>query len=364
MSLQIGIVGLPNVGKSTIFNALTKTAAANAANYPFCTIDPNVGIVSVPDQRLNKLAELINPKKIIPTVVEFVDIAGLVQGASRGEGLGNQFLGHIRECNAIAQVVRMFEDSDIVHVAGKIDPKSDLETILAELIIADLQTVEKRVDKISKMAKSGDKIYKTILGVIFKLKEGLEQGKLALEIEMAEEEKELIKDLFLLTHKPILYIANVKETELATFDLMAQKKGLGLSKNDELIPISAKVESELIDFSEEERKEYLKELGVMESGLDQLIRGAYHKLGLITFFTAGPQEVRAWTVRRGAKAPEAAGVIHTDFQKGFICAETIKYSDYIACGSEVQAKEKGLMRTEGKEYLVQDGDIFHFRFNV
>jgi len=364
MSLQIGIVGLPNVGKSTLFNALTKSKAAEAQNYPFCTIDPNVGIVTVPDKRLDKLTELVKPEKVIPTVIEFVDIAGLVKGASQGEGLGNQFLAHIRECDAVVQVIRLFEDDDVIHVDGKLNPKSDLETIITELVLSDLEAAEKRALKLKKMTKSGDKVAQEKLEVVLKVRDGLADGTMALHIPMTEDDQEFLKDLFLLTNKPFLYIANVSEDALASFDVLKNKRDMNLQDNDLLIPISASIESELIELSIDEQSDYMQELGISESGLNQLIRSAYEKLGLITFFTAGEKEVRAWTVKKGATAPQAAGVIHTDFEHGFICAETIAYDDYVKAGTETKAKEMGLLRKEGKNYIVQDGDVFHFRFNV
>jgi GTP-binding protein YchF len=364
MSLKIGIVGLPNVGKSTLFNALTKSRGAQVANYPFCTINPNVGIVEVPDTRIKKLADLVIPEKLVPAVVEFVDIAGLVKGASEGEGLGNKFLANIRECHAIAQVIRFFEDPDIVHVHGGINPKLDMDVIHLELIFADLDTVKKRMGEAEKKAKGNDKDMIAQVEVLKKVKAGLETEKLVINIDLTEEEREIIKPLFLLTNKPFLYIANVKEHQLAGFDSAKIKKEMGLGEHEELLPISAKVEQDLGEFSPEEAVEYLKELGLKESGLNAVIKAAYRLLGLQTYFTAGPQEVRAWTIRIGAKAPEAAGVIHTDFERGFIKAETIGYEDYIACGGEHVAKEKGKMRMEGKEYVVKDGDVMHFKFNV
>ncbi len=356
MALKIGIVGLPNVGKSTIFNALTKTRSANVENYPFCTIDPNIGVVQVPDTRLDNLSKIYNPVKTVHTVIEFVDIAGLVKGASVGEGLGNKFLSHIRECDAVCQVIRMFVNSNIVHVEGRIDPRSDLQTINTELILADLQSIEKRIQKVSKMAKSNDKELKHQLDILLSVKRGLEAGELGADTGGY--------NFFLLTQKPFMYISNLSETDIPKFDIIKQKASLGLNEDDILIPVSATLDAELIGFSDEEREEYLQEIGITNSGLDNVITAAYKKLGLITFFTAGPKEVRAWTVRKGATAPEAAGVIHTDFQKGFICAETIKYKELIEAGNEVRARENGCLRREGKDYIVADGDIFHFRFNI
>ncbi|MCK5604162.1 redox-regulated ATPase YchF [Candidatus Pacearchaeota archaeon] len=362
MSLKIGIVGLPNVGKSTLFNALTRSKGAQAANYPFCTIDPNVGIVEVPDKRLNALTELVKPEKVLPAVVEFVDIAGLVKGASEGEGLGNKFLHNIRECDAIAQVIRFFEDSDITHVHGGINPKLDMDVIHLELILADLDTVSRRLGDTEKKTKSGDKEAIMQVGALKRVKEALEAEKLAINVELEEKEREFLKELHLLTNKPFIYIANLKEEELAGFDAEKNKKELDLGNHEQILPISAKVEEDLVGFSVEEAEEYLNELGLEESGLNAFIRAAYRLLGLQTYFTAGVTEVRAWTVKIGASAPQAAGVIHTDFEKGFIKAETIAYDDFVACGGEAGAKEKGKMRMEGKEYIVQDGDVMHFKF--
>ena len=364
MSLKIGIVGLPNVGKSTLFNALTRTKGAQAENYPFCTIDPNVGIVEVPDARLVKLTELVKPEKTIPAVVEFVDIAGLVKGASEGEGLGNKFLANIRECHAIAQVIRFFEDPDITHVHGGINPKLDMDVIHLELILADLDTISKRLSETEKKTKSGDKDAIRQVSVLQKIKETLESEKLVINLDFSDDDKEFVKTLHLLTNKPFLYIANIKENQLSDFDAEKIKKDLNLSEHEEILPISAKVEEDLVSFSSEEASEYLTELGLKESGLNAVIKSAYRLLGLQTYFTAGPKETRAWTVRIGAKAPEAAGVIHTDFERGFIKAETIAYLDYVNLGSEQAVKDAGKMRMEGKEYVVQDGDVMHFKFNV
>ncbi len=362
MTLQIAIVGLPNVGKSTLFNALTKTQAAQSANYPFCTIDPNVGVVEVPDLRLNQLSDIVKPQKILPAIVEFVDVAGLVKGASQGEGLGNQFLAAIRQCDAIAQVVRHFEDGDIIHVHNKVHPQSDREVIEAELLLADLQTLEKRMIKSASESRSGDKkkmIYHELLEKILPQMEG---GKLASELDLTDEETLELRDLHLITMKPMMYIINVHEDEIGKINVDELRAQLGLS-NATVIPISAKVEAELIGFDQEEATEYLKELGLEETGLHRLIREAYDLLGLQTYFTAGVTEVHAWTVKKGATAPEAAGVIHTDFQDGFIRAEVIGCDHFIQHGGEAGAKEKGLMRLEGKEYIVQDGDVMHFRFS-
>jgi len=363
MSLKIGIVGLPNVGKSTIFNALVGSKSAVAANYPFCTIDPNIGVVEVPDKRLDKLAEIEHPEKIVPTTVEFVDIAGLVKGASKGEGLGNQFLANIRECDAIAQVVRCFEDTNIIHVHGNIDPKRDREIVDTELILADLQTVEKRLSKAKSDAKSGDKDRVQYAELVQRVNDYLSKGNLASTLNLTHEEKFLIRDLHLLTIKPYLYIANLHENQIKDFSKAKYKKLLGIEDETKIIPICAKVEEELGDLPKEEALTYLKDMGLEETGLNELISAAYKSLNLITYLTAGPQEVRAWTVERGASAPEAAGVIHTDFQKGFIKAEVIKYDDFITCGGELGAKEKGFLKIEGKDYEVQDGDIMHFRFS-
>ncbi len=363
MSLKIGIVGLPNVGKSTLFNALTRSGGAQAENYPFCTIDPNVGVVEVPDKRLNKLASLVNPEKVIPAIVEFVDIAGLVKGASEGEGLGNKFLHNIRECDAIAQVIRFFEDSDITHVHGGINPKLDMDVIQLELILADLDTVNRRLGEAEKKAKTGDKELVKQVNVLQKVKEALENEKLAINVDLEDEEREVLRDLHLLTNKPFIYIANLREGELADFDIEKARKDLNLSENQQILPISAKVEEDLVGFSQEEAVEYLKELGLKESGLNAFIRAAYNLLGLHTYFTAGPKEVRAWTTKIGSKAPQAAGVIHTDFEKGFIKAETIGYDDYISNNGEVGARDAGKVRQEGKEYVVKDGDVMHFKFN-
>ncbi len=362
--MKIGIVGLPNVGKSTLFNALTRSKGAMAANYPFCTIDPNIGVVEVPDERIKKLVELVKPAKVIPAIVEFVDIAGLVKGASEGEGLGNQFLAHIRECDAIAQVIRAFEDENVVHVHGNVDPRRDIEILETELILADLQTVQKRLQKAKNEAKSGDKKKQEYADLVEKIAKALGEGKKIIDYPLTDEEKEASKDLHLLTAKPIFYIANVGEKELGSFNSELLQQKLGLTPNKKLIPISAKIEEELGELSEEEAKVFLQSLGLKETGLNSLIRAAYETLGLLTYFTAGPKEVRAWTIHRGDSAPQAAGVIHSDFEKGFISAEVIAYDDYVACGSETIVKEKGKMRVEGKNYEVCDGDVMHFRFNV
>lgn len=362
--MKIGIVGLPNVGKSTLFNALTRSKGAMAANYPFCTIDPNVGVVEVPDERIKKLVALVKPVKVIPAIVEFVDIAGLVKGASEGEGLGNQFLAHIRECDAIAQVIRAFEDENIIHVHGNIDPSRDIEILETELILADLQTVQKRLQKAKNEAKSGDKKKQIYAELVEGVEKALLEGKKIDDYPMTVEEKEACKDLHLLTAKPIFYIANIGEKELGSFNSEQLQQKLSLGSDKKLIPISAKIEEELGELSEEEAKGFLQSLGLKETGLNSLIRIAYETLGLLTYFTAGPKEVRAWTIHKGDKAPQAAGVIHSDFEKGFISAEVIAYDDYIACDGETVAKEKGKMRVEGKNYEMCDGDVVHFRFNV
>ncbi len=363
MSLKIGIVGLPNVGKSTLFNALTRSRGAQAANYPFCTIDPNVGVVEVPDERLQVLAELVKPENVIPAVVEFVDIAGLVKGASEGEGLGNKFLANIRECHAIAQVLRFFEDPDVSHVHGGVNPKLDMDVIHLELILADLDTVNRRLSETEKKAKSGDKELIAQVGMLNRLTEHLEAEKLAINLDFSEKEQEFIRELHLLTNKPFIYIANMKEEGLADFDTEKVKKDLNLGPHEQVLPISAKVEEDLVGFNNQEAEEYLNELGLKESGLNAFIRAAYRLLGLMTFFTAGPKEARAWTVKKGATAPQAAGVIHTDFEKGFIKAETISYDDFVAFKGEQEARDKGKLRMEGKDYVVQDGDVMHFKFN-
>lgn len=363
--MKIGIVGLPNVGKSTMFNSITK-AGAECANYPFCTIEPNVGMVAVPDERLENLAKLYNPEKVTHAVIEFVDIAGLVKGASKGEGLGNKFLSHIREVDAIVEVVRCFEDSNIVHVDGNINPLRDIETINLELIFADMETVQKRKDKTIKMLKA-DKKYQIELDALNKLLESLEQGKAARNVELIDEEKEMLRDLFLLTTKPIIYIANVQEEQLSNVnndDNVNKVKELAAKENTKCIPLCAKIEEELTTLDEPDKQEMLEALNLRESGLDTVIRESYDLLGLMSFLTAGEPEVRAWTIKKETKAPEAAGKIHSDIQRGFIKAEIVSYSDLMREGSMTAAKEKGLVRSEGKEYIMQDGDIVLFRFNV
>jgi len=366
MALKAGIVGLPNVGKSTLFNAITQ-AGAESANYPFCTIDPNVGVVEVPDPRLGKLADIVHPERIVPTAFEFVDIAGLVKGASKGEGLGNKFLAHIREVDAIVHVVRCFVDENITHVSGGVNPISDIETINLELILADIESVEKRLERSRKNLKGGDKKVVAEVELLERMKEVLYNDKPARSMDLSDEEKLLVRDLHLITMKPVLYAANVSESEAANADgnpYVAKVREFAASEGNEVVPISAKVESEIAELEGEDKAMFLEELGLQESGLDRLIQAAYKLLGLNTYFTAGVQEVRAWTIRKGTKAPQAAGVIHTDFERGFIRAEVVAYEDLIAAGSMNGAKERGQLRLEGKEYVVQDGDVMHFRFNV
>ncbi|MGX7245551.1 redox-regulated ATPase YchF [Enterococcus quebecensis] len=366
MALTAGIVGLPNVGKSTLFNAITK-AGAEAANYPFATIDPNVGMVEVPDDRLLRLTELVKPKKTVPTTFEFTDIAGIVKGASKGEGLGNQFLSHIRQVDAICHVVRCFDDDNITHVEGRVDPLADIDTINLELVLADLDSITKRYARVAKIAKTKDKDAVAELAVLDKLKPVLEEGLSARTIEFTEDEQKIVKSLFLLTAKPILYVANVSEDEVADSDnnpYVQQVRDFAANEQAEVIVVCARAEEEIAELDDEDKAEFLEALGIEESGLDQLIRAAYDLLGLATYFTAGEQEVRAWTFRKGIKAPQAAGIIHTDFERGFIRAETVSFDDLNTYGNMQAAKEAGKVRLEGKEYIVQDGDVMLFRFNV
>lgn len=363
--MKLGIVGLPNVGKSTLFNALT-SAKAEAQNYPFCTIEPNIGIVTVPDKRIDMLSELIKPEKTTYATVEFVDIAGLVKGASKGEGLGNKFLSHIREVDAIAHVVRCFEDKNVTHVAGKIDPISDIETINLELMLSDLEMIENRLKKVEKMAK-GDKSYIKELELLETLKSSIEEEKPLRSLSFTDEELNLIKSFSLLSLKPVLYVCNVSEDDLLAEEdneYVKQVKAYAKEEGSEVITVSAKIESEISQLTEEEKKEFLAELGLKESGLDKLINASYDLLGLMSFLTAGEKEVRAWTIKKGTKAPQAAGKIHSDIERGFIRAEVINYKDLLECGGMSKAKEKGLVRLEGKEYVMQDGDVVLFRFNV
>ena len=364
--MKLGIVGLPNVGKSTLFNAITN-AGAQSANYPFCTIEPNVGVVAVPDKRLDRLAEMYDPEKYTPATIEFVDIAGLVKGASKGEGLGNKFLSNIRECDAIVHVVRCFENDDIIHVEGSIDPQRDIDTINLELILSDLEILDRRIDKTTKMIKA-DKKYQADLDFFKRVKEALEEGKPARCVECSEDEAALLSEVALLTNKPIIYAANMSEDDFAngiesnegfnTVKKIAESEGAGV------LPICAQIEADIVEMDKEEKELFLSDMGLEESGLDRLIRECYSLLGLISYLTAGKPEVRAWTIKNGTKAPQAAGKIHSDFARGFIRAEVISFDDLMACGSMAAAKEKGLVRSEGKEYVMKDGDIVLFRFNV